>query len=123
MRNYELFCEYLLDPAYGWGDVCRHRFGQIHSKWPIQAQTADIHIATAVRWSTLAARDRTHHLATQERPPASSDRSQPEKGAVGVPCNAEESAGTDSARMWRTWLTAETAAPQGQAQQAPFCTG
>jgi len=38
-------------------------------------------------------------------------------------CNAEESAGTDSARMWRTWLTADTAVPQGQAQQVPFCTG
>ena len=32
----------------------------------------------------------------------------------------EESAGTDSARMWRTWLTADTAVPQGQAQQVPF---
>jgi transposase len=31
--------------------------------------------------------------------------------------------GTDSARMWRTWLTADTAVPQGQAQQVPFCTG
>jgi hypothetical protein len=37
--------------------------------------------------------------------------------------SAEESAGTDSARMWRTWLTADTAVPQGQAQQVPFCTG
>jgi hypothetical protein len=36
---------------------------------------------------------------------------------------AEESAGTDSARMWRTWLTADTTVPQGQAQQVPFCTG
>jgi hypothetical protein len=37
--------------------------------------------------------------------------------------HAEESAGTDSVRMWRTWLTADTAVPQGQAQQVPFCTG
>ena len=41
----------------------------------------------------------------------------------GPHASAEESAGTDSARMWRTWLTADTAVPQGQAQQVPFCTG
>ncbi|WP_406275906.1 hypothetical protein OH799_04095 [Nocardia sp. NBC_00881] len=35
---------------------------------PILAQTADIHISTAVRWSTLAARDWTHYLAAHERP-------------------------------------------------------
>jgi hypothetical protein len=40
-----------------------------------------------------------------------------------TPAHAEESAGTDAARMWRTWLTADTAVPQGQAQQVPFCTG
>lgn len=33
LRGYEvtirLFCEYLLDPAYGWVDECRQRFGQV----------------------------------------------------------------------------------------------
>jgi hypothetical protein len=43
--------------------------------------------------------------------------------AVVRPATATESAGTDSARMWRTWLTADTAVPQGQAQQVPLCTG
>lgn len=57
LRNYQggvhLFCEYLVDPRYGWGDRCMELFGthpvQICHEWNTLPHTVDVEGRPAVR--------------------------------------------------------------------------
>ncbi|MDN5803386.1 MAG: tyrosine-type recombinase/integrase [Microlunatus sp.] len=57
IRGYQatlrLFCEYVTDPAYGWGELCWERFGthpvQICHEWNTVAHVSEVEASPAVR--------------------------------------------------------------------------